>query len=232
MTAIERRTTSDHVSAEIRRQIWAGEIRSGEHLNQVDVAAALGVSRIPVREALITLAHEGTVRMAPHKGAYVELLTEQSVQDHYDLYGHIDGFALRRAIVRSVKADRLALAKLLHDAGRANNPDEMQSHMVNARATIHELGGSPRLRAVAGGLTGLIPGNFFVEVDGSVGVAQIHLPAVANAVETGNESSAVTAYETMMGEYGGLVTATLRRRDILVDPPRHDRSATTERASA
>ncbi len=215
-TPITRRTTGDQVTAEIRRQIWTGEIRSGEHLNQEDIAAALGVSRIPVREALITLANEGAVRMTPHKGAHVEPLTEQMVHDHYDLFGHIDAFALERAILRSDPIARGALANSLDKTARANDASTVQNGVLAARAMLYELGGSPRLRAVARGLAGLIPGNFFAEIEGSIAEVQHHLPRVAGAIRVPDADEAVEHYKALMTRHGELVTTTLRGRGVLV----------------
>lgn len=55
----------------IRRQIVTGELRPGQHLVETELAASLGVSRGPIREALQTLAHEGWVELQPRRGAFV-----------------------------------------------------------------------------------------------------------------------------------------------------------------
>ena len=46
---IDRSSTSDRVAAEVRRLIWTGELTAGERLNQDELAARFGVSRIPVQ---------------------------------------------------------------------------------------------------------------------------------------------------------------------------------------
>lgn len=96
---IERPSTSDRVAAEVRRLVWTGELTAGARLNQDDLAQRFGVSRIPVREALIALAHAGVISMTPHRGAFVEPLTAEAVSDLYDLYARIDGFAIAKAVV-------------------------------------------------------------------------------------------------------------------------------------
>lgn len=215
MRAITRETTSEQVVREVRRQIWTGELRGGDRLAQEDLAAAMHVSRIPIREALILLAGEGAIRMAPHRGAFVEPLTEAGVADHYELFGHVDGFALRRAIER---AEPIALAGLAADmvaAGAIEKPTPMQHLVIGTRTRIHELGGSARFQAVAGGLVGLVPGNFFVEVPGALEVARRRLPDVGTAVGAVNTDQAVDAYEAMMREHGVLVGDVLRRRGVL-----------------
>ena len=215
MSALSRQTTSDQVADEIRRQIWCGELRAGDRLTQEDLAAARNVSRIPVREALIVLAGEGAIHMAPHRGAFVEALSEASVADHYDLFGHVDGFALRRAIERSSSEDRGALAAEMLGVAEVADPVVMQRHVISARRQFHELGGSRRFGAVARGMVGLVPGNFFVEVPGSVEVAQRRLPEVGRAVAAGKAEAAVEAYEAMLQEHSELVRTALRARGVL-----------------
>ncbi len=62
------------------------------------IAQELGVSRIPVREALIVLEREGWVTNEMHRGAFINTLDEPTVHDHYELFGLIYGFAAKRAL--------------------------------------------------------------------------------------------------------------------------------------
>jgi DNA-binding GntR family transcriptional regulator len=212
VTPIRRRTAGQLVADEIRRRIWTGDLESGERLNQEDLAAALGVSRLPVREALLMLEREGVVQMAPHKGAFVERLDEPAVRDHYELFGHLDGFALRLAIGRLSPTDRAALATAMTDCADIADPDRMQQRVQEIRALIHEAGGSPRFRAVARGLAPIVAGNFFREVPGALAVSRSEMPRVGAAVAEGDVDGAVAAYGAMMRSHGDLVVAILRSR--------------------
>ena len=124
-TPLLRETTSDRVVAEIRRRIWVGELRSGDRLNQDELDLGLGVSRIPIREALIVLAHEGAIRMTPHRGAFVETLDEAAVRDHYELYAHIDGFAMRKMMERVSDSERIELAAAMREAATLTAPPSL-----------------------------------------------------------------------------------------------------------
>src|SRR5258708_26744630 len=64
------------------------------------IARTLGVSRIPVREAMIALEREGWVTSIAHRGVFVNAIDESAVHDHYELYGLLYGFAARRATER------------------------------------------------------------------------------------------------------------------------------------
>lgn len=218
-TPISRLTTSDRVAAELRRQIWSGDLRSGERLNQDELAAALGVSRIPVREALMALAHQGTVTMTPHRGAFVEPLDEMAVRDHYALFAHLDGFALRRTVDRASADDRRELADAMTAIADIDDLGALHRQVTNSRARFHALGGSPRFAAVARVMNGLVPGNFFVEVEGTAAVARARFPMVAAALRAGDGGGAVAAYEPMLLRQGELVVDTLRSRGLLVERP-------------
>jgi hypothetical protein len=150
VTPIRRRTAGQLVADEIRRRIWSGDLESGERLNQEDLAAALGVSRLPVREALLMLEREGVVQMAPHKGAFVERIDEPAVRDHYELFGHLDGFALRRTDREAlVDGDvRLTFAELAarptRPPGRSWRPGSRPGDRVAIWAPNAASGSSPR----------------------------------------------------------------------------------------
>jgi DNA-binding GntR family transcriptional regulator len=71
----------DAIAAALRRRILGGVLRAGERLTESRLCDQLGVSRIPVREALRTLAAEGLIDVAPRRGATVAHLSPTVVQD-------------------------------------------------------------------------------------------------------------------------------------------------------
>src|SRR5919197_805826 len=66
-----KRTIADQVAELIRQRILSGQLKGGQPIRQEHLAAELGVSRIPLREALKQLAAEGFVAITSHKGAVV-----------------------------------------------------------------------------------------------------------------------------------------------------------------
>src|ERR1044071_628876 len=65
---IERRTVAAEAAEILRQRILSGALRGGQPIRQEQIAQELGVSRIPLREALKKLQAEGFVTLAPHKG--------------------------------------------------------------------------------------------------------------------------------------------------------------------
>lgn len=93
-------TTVDTVAAALRSGLHQGRWAPGTALRQEDLAAELGVSRIPVREALTRLQAEGLVVIEPNRGAFVPMLTAPEVEEIFDLRLLLETDALRHAIPR------------------------------------------------------------------------------------------------------------------------------------
>lgn len=91
-------TLGEMVHAIIRQAIVNGVLEPGERLRQDVIAEAIGVSRLPVRSALLQLESEGLVVLYPHRGFTVRELTPAQVREIYEIRGVLESHALRRAI--------------------------------------------------------------------------------------------------------------------------------------
>jgi DNA-binding GntR family transcriptional regulator len=103
--AVVRRTVTELAVEALRQRILHGELREGTPLRQDALAAQLGMSRIPVREALRQLEAEGLVTFSPHCGAIVSTLSLGDVGELFDLRAMIEADLLRRAAPRLELAD-------------------------------------------------------------------------------------------------------------------------------
>src|SRR5438477_3676626 len=122
---MDRRSSGDQVAVHIRSLIFNGELRQGDRVRQDEIARRLGVSRIPVREAIIALDREGWLTITPHRGAFVHGLDEDSLRDHYELLGLVYGLAARRAVERAGPEARARLRAAQEALGAAKTPDEL-----------------------------------------------------------------------------------------------------------
>jgi len=95
-----RKTTSELVADRLRRWILVGRLGDGEQLRQDAIARELGVSRIPVREALKQLEAEGLVTLVSHKGAVVTTLSATTLAEFFDIRVRLEGWVLGLAIPR------------------------------------------------------------------------------------------------------------------------------------
>lgn len=77
MNAVTNLPLKDQIAAILRREIASGNMADGEELTQENIATALAVSRIPVREAFLQLESEGLLRRLPNRHVQVVGLTEE-----------------------------------------------------------------------------------------------------------------------------------------------------------
>lgn len=113
---IERRTVAAEAAEILRRRILSGEIQAGQPIRQEQIAQELGVSRIPLREALKQLEAEGFVTIAPHKGAVVSSLSVDEAEELFALRFQLERWLLKEAIPRLKPADFAALDAIIEES--------------------------------------------------------------------------------------------------------------------
>src|SRR4029077_15142230 len=82
--------------------VLTGKLRSGDRVDRNEIAQDLGLSRVPIQEAVVQLEHDGVLSTQYHRGAYVERFDESVVREHYELYGLLSGIASGRAAVDGI----------------------------------------------------------------------------------------------------------------------------------
>jgi len=115
-------TLPAQIAAQIGRSIVEGEFEPGRKLREVDLAAAFGVSRASVREALRMLAREGLVTVLPQRGAQVTALSAAEVRDVFEIRANLMGLALQRLATVMTDETRRGLDERLK-ALRASRDD-------------------------------------------------------------------------------------------------------------
>jgi len=138
---------TDFVLESIKEAILNGKLKPGQALVETDLAAALNVSKTPVREALKTLAGSGLVVMSPYKGASVRTVDAAMAASVYDVRMLLEPEALRRSILLGASFEDAALA--LEDVS-----DLARRSMANRRfhRALHAGCGNPLLIEILDGL--------------------------------------------------------------------------------
>lgn len=116
-----------HVADRLREAIVDGRFRLGEALSELTLAAALGVSRTPVREALTALQREGLIDIRPQAGSFVFLPSGEDVGELAEFRHVLEIAALRLAYVRRRQA-------MLGDLRQAMAAMEQARAAADARA--------------------------------------------------------------------------------------------------
>lgn len=145
------RTVAASAAEAIRLKIVEGRLRDGEPLRQDLLAAEFGISRTPIREALVQLEAEGLVRIEPHKGAVVASASLDSIEETFELREMLEPMLLRRSAPHLTAEDYAAIEALLQEYS-----DELRNHNVKRwgelntklHAMLYARAGRPQTQAI------------------------------------------------------------------------------------
>lgn len=107
LSQIQPVSLREQVVEQVRTAIIEGRLRPNDHITEANLTEQLGVSRTPVREALILLEREGLVVFAPNRGAFVRVFDEADVEDIFSMRTALENFAAE-LLLPHVTADDLA----------------------------------------------------------------------------------------------------------------------------
>ena len=154
---LDRQTLGDQVYAHIRQLLISGRLVPGDRLSLRSVADALGVSMMPVREAVSRLAADRALEVLPNRAVRVPMMALQQFQQMAMIRAHVEGFAARLAALhRSDDQLRKIITADAHfrAVARPDNPD--RSAAVEANQAFHfavyDASGLPDLVTMIGGL--------------------------------------------------------------------------------
>lgn len=135
ITAPERTDLVEEIVGQLRALILSKSIPPGSRLRQEEVAAQLGVSRTPLREAFRVLTHEGLlVPGSTGSGLLVSSVTERHAQELYEVREVIDGLAARLCAERREMLPVDGLRRSVNDIIRASDPfDKDAFHIAHVR---------------------------------------------------------------------------------------------------
>lgn len=112
-TATSRRSLSERAADHLRELIVEGELAPGERLGETALAARLGISRTPLREAFRLLAREGLVLLEPHRGARVAPLSLEELERTVEVMAALERLAGRLVVTR-IEEEELREIEALH----------------------------------------------------------------------------------------------------------------------
>lgn len=141
-----RQTAHEYVRDTLRQAILNEELAGGARLVQAEIAAELGVSTTPVREAFRDLAGEGLIRLDAHRGAIVREFDMSELQEIYELRQVLEPICVLRAVER-ITDEELTRARALQKRMDECEEDVADWVMLNRNfhALITEASRSPRL---------------------------------------------------------------------------------------
>ncbi|HVV14090.1 GntR family transcriptional regulator [Amycolatopsis sp.] len=155
---------ADEVAAHLRNLIMSGEVRPGEFLRLDQVAAELGVSVTPVREALAVLRGEDMVELEPHRGFVVAPLSRLDVEDMFGLQADLATTLFGRAAEHLAADDLDELERMNEElAEAANRPDpaELERLEYDFHRAINRAAHSRKLSWFLRSATVYLPRHFY-----------------------------------------------------------------------
>lgn len=149
--AVERSLLRDDVFTRLRDAIVDGTFAPGEQLRDVELADWLGVSRTPVREALLRIGEAGLVVARPGRSTVVSAVDAAAVRDARDVVAALHGLAVREAVARLTKGDLKRMREANRRFRSALRAGDVQAALA-ADDDLHgvpvEVSGNRALRAV------------------------------------------------------------------------------------
>src|SRR2546422_7812129 len=134
----------ERVLASLRQEIIAGSLRPGDRLVERELAERLGVSRVPVREAIRALVAEGFVHFETPRRAVVRRLTRHDVQELFELREALEVYAAGLAAARATPQDLAQVQELLDLAATATEAGDAEV-ITDVNSRLHD-----RIVAMAG----------------------------------------------------------------------------------
>jgi DNA-binding GntR family transcriptional regulator len=136
-TPVDETSLRDQVANNIRRAIDAGALTPGERLVEADIAAQMGTSRAPVREAIHLLEQEGLVTNIPRRGSFVIELDRKDIEEIFSLRSVIEVLAVREALPRLTAEDLEGLDELVKEMINAAEERDM-ARLVESDLEFHQ----------------------------------------------------------------------------------------------
>lgn len=145
---VSPRSVEESVTEALRDAILRGELKPGHRLAQVELSEELGVSRIPLRDALRRLEAEGLVEIDGRRGARVSSLSPGDVEEIYAMRKLLESECARRAIEGLNDGQAERLIELSNEMDRtADDPVRGAASRKNFYAELYALADRPRMRA-------------------------------------------------------------------------------------
>lgn len=128
-------TLHDRVCKALRDAILKGNFKPGERLVQEDIAHSLGVSRMPIREALRKLEAEGLIQIEPNRGAIVNPISVEDIEEIYFLRSTLEKLAVEESLMELQKQDIVELESLILRMEQAEEVD----YFIKLNIEFHRL---------------------------------------------------------------------------------------------
>lgn len=223
---LARAKISEAVVDHLLREFAEGRLRPGDRIDPISVADDLGISRAPVREALVLLERDGTVRMPYHRGAYLGDIGEGTIREAFALYALLSGLTARLAAIHADDATRAAIGRAGAAASAATVAMEFELQAREVRRLVNRAAAGPHLRAMLRTFTGLVVAVSAVSIEADLTEEQHLLDTELTALAARDADVAAAAAVHHVRATGERGITVLRERGA-ISGTTSDRAAAT-----
>jgi phosphonate utilization transcriptional regulator len=147
---VQQHSLASLVLRELERRILGGELACGAKLNEADLAAELGVSRGPIREAFRALEQSGLVRTEKNRGVFVRQVSIEEADEIYEVRAALEGM-IGRLAARRIRPEQVrrirAVVKKMHVASKTRDAAAYYPLNVEFHELLAEAAGNRTLAA-------------------------------------------------------------------------------------
>jgi DNA-binding GntR family transcriptional regulator len=215
------RSISKEVADTLRDMILVGSLPPGTQITQEEIATRLGVSTMPVREALIRLSHEGLIVARRGRSYRVRRITRSDVDDVFWLHATVERELTRRACYRAgeVAGQLEASMEVWKDAVRSGQTVELDDLNFVFHRLINQAAGAPALIRQLRHTLRTIPQHFYSLLPDWVEIATGGHQRILQAFKVGDADMAGTAAAEHVLEAGALLTHYFDDTGFWTPPP-------------
>jgi DNA-binding GntR family transcriptional regulator len=219
VAALTRTKTGVAVAEYILGLLFDGTLRSGDRIDLDEIAATLGVSRAPVREALQQLERDGLVEMPHYRGAFVAAFDAGTIREAFELYGMLSALTSSRAARGGGAGLRETLGRLVEELAGCDRVDEFERLAREFRKAINLSNAGPHLRALLRSFNGLVPTAARFSIEDAMDQERAALRREYEAIAAGDAAAAAAAALDHVLMTAENAVRALRRRGIFVAEP-------------
>ncbi|HNF04520.1 MAG TPA: GntR family transcriptional regulator [Mycobacterium sp.] len=207
----------DQVVAHILELLLTGRLRTGDRVDRNEITAALGLSRVPVQEALVQLEHDGILETRYHRGAFVQRFDEASLREHHEVHGLLTGAVSARAAAepRTEVLDELDGAMTI--MRNADGPRTFVEGAERFRDVVIAAYAGPRLTATIHSSRSFMPWNFWAGLEDNknrlLPLLEVEYAAILRKDPAGARRACVDRADVM----ADLLIADLDRRGVFAE---------------
>ncbi|MBU8918481.1 GntR family transcriptional regulator [Neobacillus sp. 114] len=194
----------------IREAILKGELKPGQRLKQSDLADAMGVSRMPIREALQKLEAEGLIKLEPHKGAVVKSIEVGDIEEIYALRTELEKMAVYQSVEYLTDEDHQQLTSLVEQMEASEDVDDFIRYNIEFHRLLMKRCSWERLNSFISTLWNGLPQQTPHILKGQKETSNVEHRSILNAVLNRDKETAANLVSNHISRTGNMLVKRLK----------------------